>query len=194
MKFVDETAIRVEAGYGGNGCLSFRREKYIEMGGPDGGNGGAFAVPRAFIQRLEPNLRDACRGAAPGSIGPAANAADAISKNTGTITIRTGLGAPGPMPGAKATSEHGRVPDQSVYLSVVDDGLGMDSRTLEKVFDPFFTTKASGRGLGLAATRGILRGHEGFLRIETALGVGSSFAVLLPIIEGAEALPAAEQR
>ena len=39
MKFIDEAKIFVKSGDGGDGCLSFRREKYIEFGGPDGGNG-----------------------------------------------------------------------------------------------------------------------------------------------------------
>jgi len=108
------------------------------------------------------------------------NAADAIGDDGGTITIQTGLGEPSPMPGAETSVGHGERCDPSVHLSVTDDGLGMDPRTLEKIFDPFFTTKFTGRGLGLAATRGILNSHDGFLRIDTALGVGSAFSVLLP--------------
>ena len=40
MKFLDEAKIFLQSGAGGNGCVSFRREKYIEYGGPDGGDGG----------------------------------------------------------------------------------------------------------------------------------------------------------
>ena len=56
MKFVDEASIKVEAGKGGNGCLSFRREKYVERGGPDGGDGGnggsIFLVGDAALNTL----------------------------------------------------------------------------------------------------------------------------------------------
>lgn len=53
MKFVDEAFIRVQAGNGGHGCLSFRREKYIPMGGPDGGDGG---VGGSVFIKTNPNI------------------------------------------------------------------------------------------------------------------------------------------
>src|SRR3972149_5768757 len=53
MKFVDEATIHVEAGAGGNGCMSFRREKFIPFGGPDGGDGGSvYLVADAGINTL----------------------------------------------------------------------------------------------------------------------------------------------
>ncbi len=71
-------------------------------------------------------------------------------------------------------------PGTFVSLSVRDTGAGMDDETLSKIFEPFFTTKFTGRGLGLAALMGIVRGHQGGVQIETQVGKGSCFTVYLP--------------
>ena len=61
---------------------------------------------------------------------------------------------------------------------------GMDAETLSRIFDPFFTTKFTGRGLGLAAVMGMVRGHKGALHVESTPGKGSCFKVLFPVTGG----------
>jgi PAS domain S-box-containing protein len=108
------------------------------------------------------------------------NAAEAIGNDNGLIQVKTGLRTIE----ARNIGRRGEAvelpPGQYVYLDVRDSGCGMDLATQAKIFDPFFTTKFIGRGLGLAAVSGIVRGHKGAIEVTSAPGKGSCFTVMFP--------------
>jgi signal transduction histidine kinase len=80
--------------------------------------------------------------------------------------------------------EHlGLKPGPHVCLSIEDDGKGMDEETRSRIFEPFFTTKFQGRGLGMAASYGIVRHHDGWISIDSELGKGTTVRIYLPAIE-----------
>jgi CheY-like chemotaxis protein len=74
-------------------------------------------------------------------------------------------------------------PGSFVYAEISDTGCGMDDAILSRVFEPFFTTKFTGRGLGMAAVLGILRGHKGAIAINSTPGRGTTCRVLFPALE-----------
>ncbi len=118
------------------------------------------------------------------------NAAEAIGDRGGEITLTTGLRHFDPAALNHAVTGADRPAGNCVFLEVRDTGPGMSAEVLAKIFDPFFTTKFTGRGLGLAAVLGIVRGHDGALLVESAVGRGTTFTLILPAISGAPALPA----
>lgn len=109
------------------------------------------------------------------------NASEAIGKESGAIILRTGT-----IHYDEAMLETMWLKDdlpagKYVFMDVVDTGCGMDEDTLKRIFDPFFTTKFTGRGLGLAAVLGIIKGHHGTIDVSSKAGSGTQFRVILPI-------------
>lgn len=72
-----------------------------------------------------------------------------------------------------------------IYISIEDDGCGMEKETLKHIFDPFFTTKKGGKGtgLGLALVEQIVTSHKGYIFAESQPGIGSCFHVGIPLLE-----------
>ena len=109
------------------------------------------------------------------------NGSEAIGPDPGVVRLRTG----------KTYADDAFLSDtylddelpegDYVFLSVTDTGSGMDPDTAGKIFDPFFTTKFTGRGLGLAAVLGIIRGHRGAIKVSSRLGRGTTVQTLFPL-------------
>ncbi|HJV65989.1 MAG TPA: PAS domain S-box protein [Geomonas sp.] len=108
------------------------------------------------------------------------NASEAIGEKDGTINICTGC-MQCDRSYLQQISVDEDLPEGSyVFLEVGDTGCGMDRETMAKIYDPFFTTKFTGRGLGMAAVQGIIRGHKGAIKIYSEPGHGTTFKVFLP--------------
>jgi len=108
------------------------------------------------------------------------NASEAIGDRSGVIAITTGY-----MECDRSYLKHVWLDENItqgsyVYLEIADTGCGMDKETLSRIFDPFFTTKFTGRGLGMAAVLGIVRGHKGAVKVYSEPNKGTTFKILLP--------------
>ena len=108
------------------------------------------------------------------------NAAESIGEELGAISIATGVQQLDERALGRMLVGQEAAPGTYVYLEVTDTGCGMDADTLSRIFEPFFTTKFTGRGLGLSALMGIVRGHQGALSVTSDVGLGTAFKVLFP--------------
>jgi PAS domain S-box-containing protein len=108
------------------------------------------------------------------------NGSEALDGNVGTVTLSTSVVDVGPDDPVQTFTNGPLAPGKYVRFAVHDTGLGMSEEMKDKIFDPFYTTKFLGRGLGLAAVSGIVRGHRGGVRVTSAVGEGTLFEVLLP--------------
>jgi len=110
-----------------------------------------------------------------------ANASDAIGDRSGEVTVATGVMHADGSFLADTFVDDQLAPGDYVCLEVSDTGAGMTPETAARIFDPFYTTKFVGRGLGLAAVLGILRGHKGAIQVESEPGRGTTLRAFFPV-------------
>jgi PAS domain S-box-containing protein len=117
----------------------------------------------------------------------AVNASEAIGDNYGVVTLATGLRNCDERYFKTSYLSDKLAAGTYVFLEVTDTGCGMDDETRERIFEPFFSTKFTGRGLGMPAVLGIVRGHNGAIKVYSEPGKGSTFLVLFPALEAQSA-------
>ncbi len=91
--------------------------------------------------------------------------------------------------GEKSAALHDLAPGVYVCLAVEDNGKGMPDEIRKRIFEPFFTTKFHGRGLGLPAVYGIIKGHSGCVLVDSEAGKGTKVKIYLPAVEAREKKP-----
>jgi PAS domain S-box-containing protein len=111
------------------------------------------------------------------------NAAEAIGDESGAIKITTSESRPTAAEMAGAVLAPNTPGASYVQIEVNDSGGGMNRETIGKIFEPFFTTKFAGRGLGLSAVLGIIKAHNGVLKVNSQLGSGTHFQILIPRVD-----------
>jgi two-component system, cell cycle sensor histidine kinase and response regulator CckA len=109
------------------------------------------------------------------------NGGEAIGDEPGTLTVRVRTEHFTERRERPRTEGFPIVTGEYVRIDVTDTGAGMDLETRGRIFEPFFTTKFLGRGLGLSAALGIVRGHRGAIGVRSEPGQGTAFTVLLPV-------------
>jgi hypothetical protein len=115
------------------------------------------------------------------------NAAEAIGEEGGIIAITTSLSRVDRAELDRAFLSPDLPEGMYVTISISDTGGGVDPAILSRIFEPFFSTRFIGRGLGLPAALGIVRGHQGAIRVENQPGHGVTFVILLPAVPDLEA-------
>lgn len=120
------------------------------------------------------------------------NASEAIGDDEGVISITSGVAYCSQEYLTNALADEDLPEGEYVYFEVADTGCGMDKERLGRIFEPFYTTKFTGRGLGLSAVLGIVRGHKGALVVSSEPGKGSVFRVLFPVDSSVQRVAAPE--
>jgi signal transduction histidine kinase len=110
-----------------------------------------------------------------------ANAIEAIGETRGRIRVRTDYAVLASQDLVRDFPDQELEPGAYVRLEVQDTGGGVPSELANQIFDPFFTTKFLGRGLGLSAVQGIMRAHQGGIRLVPASGRGVCVQAIFPV-------------